>query len=75
MRKIRAMLASVALAGCLVMSPITQVQAATSDTWSISIFRMCQMELVIREMCYVLVTIVVVILETAKKYQEKMAGD
>ena len=35
MRKIRAMLASVALAGCLVMSPITQVQAATSDTWSI----------------------------------------
>ena len=34
MRKIRAMLASVALAGCLVMSPITQVQAATSDTWS-----------------------------------------
>ena len=35
MRKNRAMLASVALAGCLVMSPITQVQAATSDTWSI----------------------------------------
>ena len=71
MRKIRAMLASVALAGCLVMSPITQVQARGQ----LSIFRMCQMELVIREMCYVLVTIVVVILETAKKYQEKMAGD
>ena len=60
MRKIRAMLASVALA---------------QTRGQLSIFRMCQMELVIREMCYVLVTIVVVILETAKKYQEKMAGD
>lgn len=32
MRKISTMLASVALAGCLVASPITQVHAATSDT-------------------------------------------
>ena len=32
MRKIRTMLASVAVAGGLVASPITQVHAVTSDT-------------------------------------------
>ena len=71
MRKIRAMLASVALAGLL----LRRCRQPPQTRGQLSIFRMCQMELVIREMCYVLVTIVVVILETAKKYQEKMAGD
>lgn len=36
MKKLKTMLASVVLAGCLAVSPVVQVQAASSDTWSIN---------------------------------------